>query len=382
MPLSDFHSTVTFTSAFVVALLSALLMGVPISSSDQRLTDFRRARGYLVLSFWVMSGADFWTFWTGDVQSVSDLGKVVALIVCYFQALLFLVTIIVFIQPRFVNRRFVMGQLLLLGAISAVLLFCTYLLSESWFDLCFYLGVGAYGVLLIYYTALFRRQYALCLAQLEAYYDEDENNRLRWVSVAFYGALVIGVLALCSLFLPMWFVYLFIAMYVLFYTYMVNRFYCYQLQFKFVIPVIARQERGNEPHGKLMGEERSLAEDLSFEVSSQVSGSLREALSRWVEEKRFTRGDVGVEETALELGTNIQTLRNYFKRQMGVDFRTWRLQLRLDEALRLMDEFPDLPINEINERVGINDRSNFHRQFVRMVGVTPADYRRQLKERS
>lgn len=381
MLLFDIHSTIAFTSAFVVALLGLLLMGVPISSSDQRLSNFRRARMYLVISFFVMSGADFWSFFTGDVQQTSDLGKVVALVVCYFQALLFLVTIIVFIQPRFVSRHFIVGQVSLLGSISMILLLFSSFLSDRWFDLFFYLGVGVYGILLIYYTRLFRRQYSVCLAQLEAYYDDEENSRLRWVAVAFYGALVVGVLALCSLFLPMWFVDLFMMIYVLFYAYMVNRFYCYQLLFKFVIPVVARKEDSEECSAVLEEFEDSLVGDGSSEVLFQADESLREALCRWVEEKKFTRGDVGVEETALELGTNIQFLRNYFKRQMGVDFRSWRLKLRLDEALRLMNESPDLPVNEINERVGINDRSNFHRQFVKMVGVTPADYRKGIKER-
>ena len=65
----------------------------------------------------------------------------------------------------------------------------------------------------------------------------------------------------------------------------------------------------------------------------------------------------------------------YFTTRKGMDFKTWRTELRVEEAKRLLLENKELSINVIGEISGFSDRSNFHRQFVRLVGCTPREWR-------
>jgi AraC-like DNA-binding protein len=58
-----------------------------------------------------------------------------------------------------------------------------------------------------------------------------------------------------------------------------------------------------------------------------------------------------------------------------VDFRTWRTGLRIEEAKRLLLENKEASINIIAEASGFSDKSNFHRQFVKIVGCSPKDWR-------
>ena len=78
---------------------------------------------------------------------------------------------------------------------------------------------------------------------------------------------------------------------------------------------------------------------------------------------------------ATELGTSKEVLHMYFTTRMGMDFKTWRTGLRIEEAKRLLIENRELSTNVIGEIAGFSDRSNFHRQFVKIVGCSPRQWR-------
>ena len=106
---------------------------------------------------------------------------------------------------------------------------------------------------------------------------------------------------------------------------------------------------------------------------------LRQALDKWVAAKGYVKNDIGTAEVATELGTDLVTLRRYFNTYLPPDFRAWRMELRIREAQRIMKEEPGLPVSQVRERVGINDRSNFRSQFTKITGITPTRYKEQQK---
>ncbi len=79
-----------------------------------------------------------------------------------------------------------------------------------------------------------------------------------------------------------------------------------------------------------------------------------------------------------ELGTTRSHLNEYMSRHYNMNFRTWRNHLRIEEAKRLLIE-TDTPLADIVAIVGYSDRSNFHRYFTDIVGMTPIQYRNQHK---
>jgi len=102
---------------------------------------------------------------------------------------------------------------------------------------------------------------------------------------------------------------------------------------------------------------------------------LERTLARWVEAKRFREYDKTRDEIASELHTSKEFLHMYFATKVGVDFRTWRTNLRIEEAKNLLLENKDASINIIAEASGFSDKSNFHRQFVKIVGCSPKEWR-------
>ena len=98
-------------------------------------------------------------------------------------------------------------------------------------------------------------------------------------------------------------------------------------------------------------------------------------MDKWVKQKKFSEYDKSREEVASELGTTREFLHMYFTTRKGMDFKTWRTGLRIEEAKRLLLENRELSTNVIGEIAGFSDRSNFHRQFVKLVGCSPRQWR-------
>ena len=107
--------------------------------------------------------------------------------------------------------------------------------------------------------------------------------------------------------------------------------------------------------------------------------SFRNSLEEWVKSEQYLNSDKSIEEVAHELNTDISFLRWYFNTRMDKDFRTYRVELRIEYAKRLLAENPELSINSISYRAGFNTKANFYTYFKKYVGVSPAEYLRDLK---
>lgn len=103
--------------------------------------------------------------------------------------------------------------------------------------------------------------------------------------------------------------------------------------------------------------------------------SLEQKLQRWVDGKGYRMPDQNVRDAARRIGTDSVTLCRYFWEE-GIDFRTWRAQLRIEDAKAELLLEPHTPASTIARRVGISDRSNFLRQFSQHCGMTPEQWRK------
>ena len=144
----------------------------------------------------------------------------------------------------------------------------------------------------------------------------------------------------------------------------------------FVLPAVTREtalaekekQRGRETRNRQYMTER----EQKFKI----------ALEEWIKEKKFSEKDIGVEEIARSLGTDSSFLRYYFRTYMVNDFRTWRSELRIREAQQILDSNPQIALSRVCETVGFNDKGNFHRQFQKITGTTPANYRQGCRDKT
>ena len=74
-------------------------------------------------------------------------------------------------------------------------------------------------------------------------------------------------------------------------------------------------------------------------------------------------------------GYNSSYLGKLFTQRMGVSFNSYLDKVRLDEAIRLLDE-TDMKVYEISSRVGYKNVDYFHQKFKKRMNQSPAEYRR------
>ena len=66
-------------------------------------------------------------------------------------------------------------------------------------------------------------------------------------------------------------------------------------------------------------------------------------------------------------------LSRVFKQIIGINLSEYLMYIRIENAKKML--LTDMNINEIMERVGINNRTTFTRSFKRLEGITPNEYR-------
>lgn len=353
------HYLLTFGSSFVTLALGFLLLGIRIPKREE-LKKLRTARIYLSGAYFILAASNFFSYFI-HVEAEKDAVLMAStLFIASYQAFLFTTTCITFIRPAYVNKPYIVKHLLLITTAGIPLVLVSLFAEDTVFPYLFYACIALYVLQMFWYVHLFRREYGQSLKQLEAYYDEDENYRLRWVRICFYSAFGIGILALVSLFAGNILYCIFIVAYTVYYSYMVYRFYNYMTDAGFLIPALSAKSASA---GDVVAEEDAELTEDEIKRLSEKEYQLKAALERWVENKEYCRGDVSVEDIALSLGTNRNFFRYYFQDYMPADFRTWRIALRVAEAKRVIEEYPEISLNEVCRMVGFNYLSNFHRQF-------------------
>lgn len=133
-----------------------------------------------------------------------------------------------------------------------------------------------------------------------------------------------------------------------------------------ILKISENKKRKGKPSGEALS---------SVSINESEFRKLETALEQWVSQKRFREYDKSREEIARELNTTKEVLNHYFISRKKVDFKTWRTELRIEEAKRLLLQDKKASTNIIAEASGFSDRSNFHRQFVKIVGYSPKQWR-------
>jgi AraC-like DNA-binding protein len=88
---------------------------------------------------------------------------------------------------------------------------------------------------------------------------------------------------------------------------------------------------------------------------------------------------ITIELMAEAFGYNRAYLSTLFKKHTGLTPATFLLRLRIDKARLLLRERQELTIEQIASSVGFHDPLYFSKQFKRLYGMSPTDYRDAMK---
>ena len=88
--------------------------------------------------------------------------------------------------------------------------------------------------------------------------------------------------------------------------------------------------------------------------------------------------EVSLVETATHMNLSVSRFRHLFKTETGTSVVQYVKNLKLEKAKELIETTP-LNIKQIMAEVGIQDKSNFCRDFKKAYGLSPLKYRREFR---
>lgn len=368
--------------ASVLALL-LMLIKIPQSDYSMKLTNSKVA---IVMSFLICSFIMFYSMSQFGKPQIWDWEMFTMLaiyIVVHFSTAIVSYSMIALLKEKKdkKNNLFVPGLF-----VSAVISFMLLEAYES-HDMNYFWGMcitalTAFLIQSITYIVYFDRTYKQSIKELASYYDEDETHKLKWVRFCYIITMLTNIFILVYLCLYWFLEYkleiaaIYTVWYLLYMLYLTANFISFLGSHRLVLDAVAHKVLDGSVFPKrLVGKKKDKTQhEHRFNIDKEFA-KLDKAIEVWVEKKLFCEYDKTREQVAHELNTTKEILNLYFTNKIGVDFRTWRTSLRIEEAKKMLLESDEASISIVAETAGFSDKSNFHRQFVKLVGCSPKAWR-------
>lgn len=272
----------------------------------------------------------------------------------------------------------------LVAVLSVVMVKAFWWENQTWRAVVFFTGVALFLFQCISHILVFNRVYRESVRKIEQYYDEEEDHRLKSIRFCYAIMMLTQMFILVYMLLPSGIMKVYILWYSLYLLYFSANFISFLGSHKLLLDAFAYKTLSGQDLLQKIAANRSrkgkkgvmkVDESQVGEFTDVEFKKLEKSLERWVSDKSYREYDKSRDDIVCELGTTKEMLHLYFATVKGKDFKTWRTELRIEEAKKLLLEKRDVSVNIIGEVSGFSDRSNFHRQFVKIVGCSPKQWR-------
>jgi len=302
-----------------------------------------------------------------------DLISIQTIVIASLQAPVFTFSLITLINPRFVTRSYFWKHLMPVF----ILIMLYVLVALVWGNpkissfvilklVASHPAVLVRVLFLVYYVFQLLFLYRLFCVQAKIYEEKLNNyiadhqySSLTGVRYLFYAMLVVGICILLSCFIltePL--LLIFSIVYTVFYMVFGVYYIRYPHKFANMQQIIAPLP--------------SFAENSAKETKRFYWTELKNHI---IADKYYQRPGINIDEIAQHLKIGRTTLSNFINCEEGLNFNAWISLLRVEEAKRLLLEWPDCSFAEIAEQVGYRESSSFSREFKRITTKSPSAWR-------
>ena len=366
------------------SVLALLLMLIKIPQSDYS-SKLANSKFAIVVSFLICSFMMYYTigsYGSGHIWDWEMFTMLTIYIVVHFSTSIISYSMISLLKMERTKRQTFFMPGLFVSAIIAFMLLESYRsMNMSYFWIVCIVALTAFLIQSITYIVYFDKAYKQSLKNLENYYDDDESHKLKWVRFCYIFSMLTNIFILVYIvlywFLPhkMEVASLYTLWYLLYMLYLSSNFLSFLGSHKLVLDAFAHDAlTGKIFPAKTADRKRKGRTETRFNKDKEFA-KLDKTIEEWIDKKLYCEFDKTRDQVAEELHTSKEILNMYFSTKIGVDFRTWRTNLRIEEAKKLLLDNKDASINIIAEAAGFSDKSNFHRQFVKLVGCSPKNWR-------
>ncbi len=368
---------IQWTALAVSLTLAAvlLLINVPRTEYAKKLT---RSKTTIATNFLIGAFIFGYTLYHEGIPDYDDFSAITMLIITAFSSIIMSYSLINLMQPRYIDSSRFMVSLFILFFVCAVLTESFFSDNNLLFRISIITAIVLYVIQNVWLIIIFDKAYRKSLDLLEKYYDEDEEHKIKWIRFCYILTMLTTTFVLIYMFLPKDLIRLYTFFYILYMIYFASNFISFLGSHKLLLDAFGHSAFSEQRMVRKRRNGRSKGSSQDPADTDEVKEEFRlieTSLKKWVEEKKYREFDKSREEVAHELGTTKETLQLYFNEKVGQDFRSWRTELRIKDAKEMLLDKKDTSINLIGEMAGFSDRSNFHRQFTRLVGCSPKKWR-------
>ena len=372
---AELSLTIAIVTSFILAFL-LFLINVPGSEHSRKLI---KAKNTIAMCFFISSILFFVCYTYSGIKNFEVFSSLMMFVVTAISSAILSFSLMNLLEDGD-NDKFFLNVTII--AIFSCILMRSFWMERGTMRWAILIGsVVLYIVNCIIHIVLFHRTYLRSVQKLEQYYDEEENNKMKWIRFCYIMMMLTQMFVLVYMLLPRGFMKIYTLWYVLFMVYFSANFISFLGSNKLLLDAFAYKTLSGQEimerieRRKRMKKGGKEAQPLDSQITEQELNRIEHALDKWVKEKRYREYDKTREQIAKELNTSKEMLHLFFVTRMSVDFKTWRTRLRIEEAKFLLLENQEMSINIVAELSGFSDRSNFHRQFTKIVGCSPKQWR-------
>ena len=314
--------------AYIMAIVSSTLgLFLLLSSTYNKnpvLKPYYLSRKVLAIAYFVMG-----VFFTLDGVMIGNevggdlfMAANISLGLPLCQAYLFTYALIILIEPSFASHQWNRVQQVCIGT-GCIAIITGFFLGIRILQYVFFgLFLSFYFYQLIFYTLLFLKKKKMYIGRVDNYFSGNEIYWLRWISVAFFSALIIGIGALLSVIIfNMWYNIVFIIVCGVFYFAFALKYLEYPKLFEELLPVIREQQDTPDSNDE-----------------DDREKTTEEKLESWIKEKRFMREGISMKDLAQELDVKQSTASLYINVHLQMNFKSWLLYLKEKEQQLILKE--------------------------------------------
>ena len=396
-------SVIYLFNIFTSLALGTVLLGV---KTAPRLKDkrYRRAKKYVGVAAILIAIGNTIILSKGTARYSVEMFSIDVITLSGWQACLFTFSVIILFHSSYVTRRNVLKNLaptalFLLSYILVYIIdgdvvvrsFGEYaenitkpaLLLRSLFAIVL-------AVQYANYILIFRRERRIYLEKINNHFADTSEYELRWGTSIFYKAASIGfsVLLLCVYSDPIADGVLTFCV-TLFYLDFAIRYINYQYTLFYALPAIAEpcELTGSNNIAERRDDWKIPVEEFFEEPTIGMEGKpialnsseLSKKLEKLIQDQKpFLKRGVTVSELSQQLNISNRDLSSYIKSSYGVTFNRWINTLRIDYAKRLIEKNRTMSIDELADRSGFSDKSNFSKSFKEITDNSFLNFKKSL----
>lgn len=382
MPIvADIDTIYRFTSIAASSVLFVLTLQLFFTHIPKKAEwdNFRMATRLIAVACLCLTFNEVNHYLTNTQSETASNGHLLPIIIvgvaCY-QAVLFTMTSVVLINPKAVKSRQVTMHLIGIS-ISFAATITGGVIDKTHSFVYYYAIAAGYVLYIAYLVYYFNQEFHKAAKRLEAMFEDDMMTRITWVKYFFYSAFAIGIIALAVSFDPS--PYLFTAFSIMVPVYYTGAEMClsnYVSTSSFIV-------RSSNVNADAEEADAMLCKESATHVHSgneEEMESVKNAITLWMDNKEYVKNDITVDEIIAGMGLKKAAFNAYFTNILHTQFRSWRSELRIQEAMNIIQHNSSIATGDLMDMVGYNDRSNFYKHFHQYAGMSVNDYRESNKK--